>query len=151
MPYASRASSSRSSAAATLGRLPLYSGVASPPLYVRRRPSAPSYLSSSRRCSRPQKKFPIPSGISYAPLPAYSSSQKCRLHPRRRRIARTAEMPCRRAPFRRSPSTRFDDEGRSNRSMVDNTDKEQRCHMDLQGGGFEGWLVLCNFGVNKSA
>uniref|UniRef100_A0A8R7P6H9 Uncharacterized protein n=1 Tax=Triticum urartu TaxID=4572 RepID=A0A8R7P6H9_TRIUA len=39
------------------------------------------------------------------------------------------------------------------RGEVDNTDKEQRCHMDLQGGIFEGWLVsmLCNFGVNKSA
>uniref|UniRef100_A0A8R7P7W6 Uncharacterized protein n=1 Tax=Triticum urartu TaxID=4572 RepID=A0A8R7P7W6_TRIUA len=27
------------------------------------------------------------------------------------------------------------------RGEVDNTDKEQRCHMDLQGGIFEGWLV----------
>ncbi|KAF7086425.1 hypothetical protein CFC21_089713 [Triticum aestivum] len=175
MPSASCASYSHSSAAATLGRLPPSSGVASPPLYVRRRPSAPSYLSSSRRCSRPQgekaikarvhrkgrKKIPIPSGVSYAPLSAYSSSRKYRLHPRRRRIAQTAEMPCRRAPFRRSPSTRLADEGRSNRSMVgmeqrgrrpsggclmgrgevNNTDKEQRCRMDLQGGVFKGWLV----------
>lgn len=27
------------------------------------------------------------------------------------------------------------------RGEVDNTDKEQQCHMDLQGGIFEGWLV----------
>ena len=54
MPYASRASSSRSSAAATLGPLSLSSGVASPPLYVRHRPSASSYLSPPRRCSHPQ-------------------------------------------------------------------------------------------------
>ncbi|XBI82960.1 hypothetical protein VPH35_091540 [Triticum aestivum] len=130
MPSASRASSSQSSAAATLGRLPLSSGVASPPLYVRRRPSAPSYLSPSRRCSRPQGEKAI--------------KARYRLHPRRRRIARTAEMPCRRAPFRRSPSTRLADEGRSNRSMVGMEQRGRRPRRRMPHG-------LCNFGVNKSA
>uniref|UniRef100_A0A8R7QJ92 Uncharacterized protein n=1 Tax=Triticum urartu TaxID=4572 RepID=A0A8R7QJ92_TRIUA len=78
----------------------------------RRRPSSSSYLLPSRRCSRPReqaiqarvhrkdmKKIPIPSAVYYAPLPTYSSSLQHCVHPRRRRIAWTAETPCRRAPF----------------------------------------------------
>ncbi|XBJ26943.1 hypothetical protein VPH35_004276 [Triticum aestivum] len=155
MPSASSASSSHSSAAATLGPLSLSSDVASPPMYVRHRPSASSYLSPSRRCSRPQgekaikarfhqkgKKIPIPSGVSYAPLPAYYSSRKYILHPRRRRIARIAEMPCRRPWWGWSNEAGDPGDGcLMGRGEVDNTDKEQRCHMDLQGGIFEGWLV----------
>uniref|UniRef100_A0A3B5Y5U8 Uncharacterized protein n=1 Tax=Triticum aestivum TaxID=4565 RepID=A0A3B5Y5U8_WHEAT len=64
MPSASSASSSHSSAAATLGPLSLSSDVASPPMYVRHRPSASSYLSPSRRCSRPQGFQQLQSGQS---------------------------------------------------------------------------------------
>uniref|UniRef100_A0A453NSL6 Uncharacterized protein n=2 Tax=Aegilops tauschii subsp. strangulata TaxID=200361 RepID=A0A453NSL6_AEGTS len=49
--------------------------------------------------SERKEKIPIPSAVSYAPLPAYSSSLQHRVYPRRRRIAWTEETPCRRAPF----------------------------------------------------
>ncbi|KAM3366485.1 hypothetical protein ACQJBY_015725 [Aegilops geniculata] len=82
MPSASSASSSHSSATATLGLLSLSSGVASPPLYMRHCPSASSYLSPSRRCSRPQGEKAIKArvhrkGRKKSPFPPASLTPRC--------------------------------------------------------------------------